>query len=95
MRDDGLFLHPDQPEQRPLTLRCLGLSITTNDRLHAPVDARVWDGARPLAGPFDQLEEAVAWIKARRSPPEVRTEQPKPLLGGRTRLDRDGPGRTT
>ncbi|HEX4171308.1 MAG TPA: hypothetical protein VHY82_02390 [Acetobacteraceae bacterium] len=75
MSDDGPSLHPD-PQERPLTLRCLGLRITTNDRQHAPVDAQVWDGERVLAGPFPMLEEAVAWIKARRpSPPQVRTER--------------------
>jgi hypothetical protein len=67
MSDDR---RPDQPKERPLTLRCRGLRITTNDRERAPIDARVWDGDRMLAGPFDLVEQAVAWIKAR--PPEKR-----------------------
>jgi hypothetical protein len=57
-----------QTKPRWLTLRCLGLRITTNDRQHAPVDAEVWDGKRCLAGPFDRVDQAVAWIKARDQP---------------------------
>ena len=68
MSNDGPRLRHDQPQERPLTLRCLGLTITTNDRQHAPVNAEVWDGEHLLAGPFDEFEEAVAWVKARRLP---------------------------
>jgi hypothetical protein len=56
-------------------LRCLGLRITTNNRHHAPVDAEVWDGNRCLAGPFDRVDQAVAWIKARRPAPPAPTKQ--------------------
>jgi hypothetical protein len=51
-----------------LTLRCRGLRITNNDRQHGPVNAQVGDGERLLAGPFDRLDRAVAWIQARRPP---------------------------
>ena len=66
MSDDGPRLYPD-PQERPLTLCCLGLRITTNDRDEPPLDAVIWDanGAR-LAGPFGTVQLAVAWIKEHR-----------------------------
>ena len=56
---------PGPRKPRLLTLRCRGLRITTNDSQHAPVAAQVWEGDRCLAGPFDRLDQAVAWIAAR------------------------------
>ena len=65
MSDDNRRQPPGNVKLRPLTLRCCGLRITTNDRQQPPVDALVWDGEHLLAGPFDRLDQAVAWIKAR------------------------------